>query len=295
MSKIGLRPYLLQVFDKTHHSLVPLAEVGVGSELHSVVPQFEQAFRQGKANRTDSRSLYLEPSLISGRSFHGLMHYGSFGVDSTIEDGATGKELLKRKADDVEVFPLYYRFWIPKVGQSALAVFQSYENRSCAQQALTLFREYFEFKHPGLRLVPQKLMPQPKAVAKLPTKKLKFYQKYVNPDAIQNLDLATTDPVHVELIVHAMKNRDLGKFQFYRKSVSNGLLALDGIEFEQVSADVKIGDETRSVGLLNVSSKSGVVDVSADLDLKDGHPTFDSIAEEARRLIKDLRKEYGLN
>lgn len=295
MSKIGLRPYLLQVYDKVNHNLVPFKATGFGSELHSFVPVFEQAFAQGKANRTDSRSLYLAPRQISGRSFHGLMHYGSFGVDSIIEDGTTGNELLKRKAGDVEIFPLYYRFWVPDSGKSSLALFQSYENRSCAQQALTLFRDFFEFQNPNLRLIAQKLMPQPKAVAKLPTKKLKFYQKRVDPDSILNLDLGTTEPVHVELIIHAMKNRNLGKFEFYQKSVADGLLALDGIEFEQVSAEVKIGNETRTVGLLNVSSKAGVVDVSADLELKDGHPTFDSIAEQAKNLILDLRREYGIS
>ncbi len=176
-----------------------------------------------------------------------------------------------------------------------MAVLQSYESRSCASQYLNLLREYFEFNHEGYRLTVKKVMPNPQAaLANSDVKKLRFCKKKVSADKVENIALDDADYVHLELIMHARRYGTLGRLKDLVGSLDEGALIYEGIEFESASAEVQIGDEKRKVGLINASNSAGVVDISGNVTLDQGHPDPESIAKEANKLIVGLKLEYGL-
>ncbi|WP_040103905.1 hypothetical protein [Phaeobacter gallaeciensis] len=294
MAKIGLRPYLIEISRKSDFETVSVCGEDGGPSLADTLSAFETTFSKGNLAIQDDRSIHVKKLPKDGYSFHGLIQYGSLGIDSVIAD-EEGDEVFVRTSNHMEILPLYYRIWVPVTGTAALAVLQSYESRSCASQFLNLLREYFEFNHDGYRLTVKKIMPNPQAaLANSDVKKLRFYKRRVSADKVENIPLDNTDYVHIELILHARRCGTLGRLKDLVGSLDEGALIYEGIEFESASAEVQIGDEKRKVGLINASNAAGVVDISGDVTLTQGHPDPDSIASEAKKLIVGLKQEYGL-
>jgi hypothetical protein len=70
---------------------------------------------------------------------------------------------------------------------------------------------------------------------------------------------------------------------------SSNVILYEGIEFEQATAAIKIGDEVRPVGVFGSHSDVGVIDVTESVVKDDeGVPTFESLEKEANKILKAI-------
>ena len=73
-----------------------------------------------------------------------------------------------------------------------------------------------------------------------------------------------------------------------------GLIVLDGLEFDEVTAEVLVGSRRRPVGLIGPNSETGAIDVSETIEYGlNGHPTFDSVRSQSDLIIKDFYKRLS--
>lgn len=73
-------------------------------------------------------------------------------------------------------------------------------------------------------------------------------------------------------------------------------MVFDGIEFNEASALISIGNTYRKVGIIGPSNTAGVIDITDDVQLgADMHPEFNSISAIATQIISDFRTQYGMS
>lgn len=300
MGKIGLYVYQLVLSRTDNYQRIPLADDGIGSELYQFLPQFVAGKRTTHQNNNIERSWRLEPQPDQGRARHGLVRYGTFGYSSTIVDPNDNNVLYDRAAGDVEEIPLYYQFWVPDRGNFGFAALQSFRDRSCVSQVLGELSREFNQRHDHLRLTVSKVMPVNDEVYRnAPVKKLILSKKRVPKDRAEILRNLPPEELNVELSFAVRRNGRFGIFSDVapqiRQARGGAAFVFDGIEFDEASAMVAIGNTYMKVGIVGPSNNAGVIDVTDDVALgEDQHPTPTSISAITTQVIGSFREQYGM-
>ena len=300
MSKIGLYVYQLCLFDAQNYRQIPLANAGIGSELYEFLPHFIQGKVAALQNNNIERSWRLEPAQDEGRSRHGIVRYGTYGYSSKLINPDDNAVLFNRDATDVEEIPLYYRFWVPDAGNFGFAALQSFRERSCVSQVLGELTGEFNRRYENIRLTPRKVMPGADEVYRnAQVKKIILSKKRVPKDRAEILRNLPPEELNVELSFSVRRNGRFGVFSDVAPQIrgarGGAAFVFDGIEFDEASAMVAIGNSYMKVGIVGPSNKAGVIDISEDVQLgADQHPTFQSVSEISAGIIDNFREQYGM-
>lgn len=300
MNKIGLYVYQLALRDAQNYQQVPLAREGLGSELNAFLPQFIGGKQAAIQNNNIERSWRLVPEEDEGRSRHGIVRYGTYGFSSDIIDPNDNEVLYSRNSADVEEIPLYYKFWVPENGNFGFAALQSFRERSCVSQVLGELSSEFHQRYDYLRLDTRKIMPAADEVYRdAQVKKLILSKKKVPKDRAEILRDLPPEELNVELSFSVRRNGRFGTFPDVARQIrgarGGAAFVFDGIEFEDASALVSVGNSYLKVGIIGPSNNAGVIDVTDDVVLgEDQHPTLASISETTTRVIGDFRDQYGM-
>jgi hypothetical protein len=154
----------------------------------------------------------------------------------------------------------------------------------------------FEKSNPKFALSFQKILPNDakgSAFYSAPVKRLRLVKRKASSDiADRYFDNRSPDAIDIEITVSARRNKSLGNLSSLLKSLKGGagsVVTHDGLDFPEATADIRVGNRTRRVGVLGVNSDAGVIDLT-DVIIKgmDGHPTFESIKKETNEILKDF-------
>ncbi len=243
-------------------------------------------------NAEMERSWYFEEKKAdgSGKS-RGYVHYGTYGFASRMVDTITQMTSYKRKVTDVEEVPLYYEFWSPDRGKYALAAFQSFQGRSCVSLVMSAMKEAFEAANPGYLLRYFKLLPNDRRGSLYEAagvKRVHLIKRNASGD-LANRVMNEPRPVNMEIILSAQKKQSLGPLGEVTRAIREnveGVIVYEGMKFDEVSADVKIGNRTLPVGIFGGDGNAGVIELTDVVDKgADGHPKFDSMAEHTQNIL----------
>ncbi|SEH60735.1 hypothetical protein [Paracoccus alkenifer] len=301
MSKIGLYVYQLVLSRTDNYQSIPFSNVGIGSELHGFLPQFIAGKQTARQNNIIERSWRLAPARDSGRAKQGIVHYGTYGFTSSIINPQNNQVLYGRGANDVEEIPLYYQFWVPDAGNYGFAVLQSFRERSCVTQVLGELQRDFNQSYDHVRVTHRKIMPTDDEVYQgYPVKKIMLSRKRVPRDRAEILRNLPADEANIELSFSVTRNGRFGMFRDVapqiRAARGGAAMVFDGIEFNEASALISIGNTYRKVGIIGPSNTAGVIDITDDVQLgADMHPEFNSISAIATQIISDFRTQYGMS
>jgi hypothetical protein len=243
-------------------------------------------------NSEMERSWYIEEKHAdgSGKS-RGYVHYGTYGFESRMVDTITQTTRYNRKTTDVEEVPLYYEFWSPDRGKYVLAAFQSFQGRSCVSLVMNAMKAAFEAANPGYLLRYFKLLPNDQRGSiyqSAGVKRVRLIKRNANGD-LANRILNEPRPVNMEIILSAHKKQSLGSLfeitSAIRENVE-GVVIYEGMKFDEVSADIKIGNRILPVGIFGSDGNAGVIELTDIVDKgADGHPIYDSIAEHSKYIL----------
>lgn len=301
-SSIGLRFYQVTAHVRNSRG----DDIVDEGELSAPFDQFVRSFVDENSVQVRSeehqRSWYFEQRDGDGpNSIRGHIIYGTFGFESTFRDSETKEVRYSRGVKDVEEVPLFFEFWRPEGHAHFIFTFQSFQGRSCVTLVLERLRERFEELNPGALLRIKKLLAVGSArdlYAGAPVKKLTFIKSHVSADRFSNYAAGgRRRHVDLELAYKAGRGGALGTLRDFMDDLSpndDGIVVFDGQEFDEAVATVMIGRRYRPVGLAGPRADTGAVDVTDAVEWGvNGHPVFESIAEQATMIALDMNRRIG--
>lgn len=229
------------------------------------------------------------------RELKGLIRYGTFGFESEIVDRESKKRKYTRSPDDLEQIPLFFHFWLPEDDDFGLAAFQSFQGRSCVQLLTSALEESYRSVSDGLQLRFEKVSPNylsGTTTYKAPVKKLTLLTKRpVSDPAAVLLQGIGIDEYNYEVSFVARRNGSFGSLAELMgglKSNPNAVLIHGDQRFEKAVAEISWNGRRRRVGIAGADIDTGAIDVTEDVKLFNGHPTFESIAHQSDILMDEI-------
>lgn len=294
---IGLRFYKVSAHRKGSHDVEPCPASDLNVAVQAFLAGFVASRVEPKDETEHQRSWYFEELLPDGpSSIRGYVQYGTYGFESRLKNQRTKTPSYNRTVDDVEEVPLFFEFWTPDDGDLTIMSFQSFGGRSCVSLVRQDIKDSFEAANPGFILRFEKLLgtDSPATLyATAPVKKLTLIRQESASDAFTSYNReGPPKTVDFELSVKARRGDNLGRFADLAGGLNKtdkGLVVFRGEEFEEATAMVMIGKRQRPVGIVAPNRDTGTIDVSESINWgANGHPTFESLAEQSTMIAQDL-------
>jgi hypothetical protein len=296
-SSVSLRAYMLYVHERGKPARLTF-DVGAGG---IDLPNFISSFVASRSSVTEDndkeRSWNFEERIPSKTcNSKGIIQYGIHGFESRIIDTKTRRQNYLRKVTDSEIVPLYYEIWHPSKRNYILMAFQSFQGRSCVTLVGEAMQAAFEKLHPNYMLKFRKLMPtdsKGSIFRNNRVQKLTLIRRNTPTDIADRYSgIKPSEPVRLEISVIARRKGWLGLFGDIVETLGGndqGLITYEGIQFDEAIANVRIGNQTRPVGIFGNHGEAGAIDLTAIVRRDaDGHPNFASMTKESGLILKEL-------
>lgn len=294
-NSVGLHIYAITQHKTRKPPKIVFSESGDGSRLLKAVPHFIQKYESAEDEEgAPARPWYLVPQAQKGGTFEGLIMYGSSGFATDIVDRETRTTQYKRKISDIEIFPLYYRLWVPTAGEYALLALQTFGQRSCVGRFQQALESGFRQTNSGFRIVFNPVAPGEIASYRIAeVKKLSLTKRDYSSDAAEN---QLGDPgalVDLGVSFSAKRRSNLGLLESFTKRVktaaTGNVLEYNDTHFDEATAEIMVGGKRRTITLIGISRNTGKFDLSDDVKRgPNGMPKFDSISSETANIFADI-------
>lgn len=294
---IGLRFYRISVVDRESGDALPFE----GTDPFPFMEDFVKTHGNFQDHEERQRSWLLQTKKdADDREIWGYARYGTFGFTSDLVDRQTRKSLYTRQDSDLEEIPLFFHVWIPSDGNFGLMSLQSFQGRSCIQLILGAMSESFKEKYPDKYLRTTKVAPnflEDNATAKAPVKRVTLISKTPPADkADLLLKGADVEEFNYEVSISAKRNGSFGPLGEFSKRLGkqkDALLLYDDHHFDRAVAEISLNGRRRRVGLAGIDADTGAIDVTEEVELVKGHPTFASISTQSNSLMMDIHAKMS--
>lgn len=294
---IGLRFYRISVVDRESGDALPFKD----ADPYPFLTDFVEAHSKFQDHEERQRSWLLDTKNgADDREIWGYARYGTFGFTSDLVDRKTRKPLYTRQDSDLEEIPLFFHIWTPPDGNFGLMSLQSFQGRSCIQLILSAMSERFKEQNPNKYLRTTKVSPnflEDNATAKAPVKRVTLISKTPPADKADLLIKgAEIEEFNYEVSISAKRNGSFGLLGDFSKRLGkqrDALLMFDDHQFDRAVAEISLNGRRRRVGLAGIDADTGAIDVTEEVDLVKGHPTFTSICTQSNSLMVDIHAKMS--
>lgn len=292
MNSIGIRLYKITLQAGARREEADLTNDGF--DTYGIVNRFLRDRITANDRNDRLRTWYVERREVGGRYIRGFFKYGHYGYESDLIDRETNENQYRRKSTDIEVIPLYYSFWIPDHGKLGIAAFQSFQGKSCIDIVASDLMNYFSNVHHESRLLLRKTMPSSGDAALLgqQVKRLVWTKKNQSADTADELRNLPITEFDVEMSFKAKRRGRFGTLRDVLHELQDvrerSTFVYQGVEFEQGCAEVLIGNKLQKVGVFGFHTNAGVIDITDQVELVDGHPSYESIVPVVDGLTEDM-------
>ena len=208
----------------------------------------------------------------------------------------TLKESYKRRVDDAEMIPLYFRFHLPGNEKTGFLIVQRLGTHGAFTEIRDLMTERFRAKYEPLllqfgRFVPSQVL---KDLLEGGIRQMSVMTYTLPPDLATRVHLkgAEKNVGTVEIRIKAKRKHTLLTGQpTWMKQLINGkasVAEMFGDETAKASIRVDYKGRQRTYDFDRRDAFAPYVDISAEVEKVNGHPKFDSIDEYCRGLRDEL-------
>lgn len=299
---IGLVPYSVRIRDKEEHDYCQLNSLPVTpSDFFQILDTYLQDRRTQKSIDSDKKSVIkvdrLDSSLESF-SIDGLFKSGTYGFAAELENLQTGV-VRNRSINDCEYLPIYYNFQL-KAGQNeAILLLQKFGIFGVKTALLSDLSAYINTIDPNLSLEINPLVSDSHIQELMggAIKKIRYIKYSVPDDVAEDIDELDNleDDAEMEMVIKAKRDKFLSipgwmRELFEGRTATSDIVEIHGIEYDNVKVEIDLGKKKRTLNLGDIRKLRMNIDVTENVQMAaDGHPTFDSIREQAEDILPDLQ------
>ena len=294
-NSIGLHIYAVTQYRNRKPKSIPFSSQGDGSRLSRAMPHFVARYSSAEDESSEfPRPWFLKPAPSNGHTFEGSIMYGSTGYATDIIDRKTRETNYNRQVSDIEIFPLYYRMWVPDNGDYALLGLQTFGQKSCVGRFQNALESGFRQTNSGFRINFAAVAPgEIASYQAAEVKKLSLTKRDYSSDAAEN---QLGDPgalVDLGVTFSAKRKSHLGNLKSFTKRVTaaavGNVLEYNDTHFDEATAEILVGGKRRTITLVGISRNTGKFDLSDDVARgANGMPKFESISSETANIFSDI-------
>ena len=234
------------------------------------------------------------------RIMEGIIETGQYGHESSIINVKTTDVVYKRKKNDAEMLPFYFYLEVPEGTEDGILILQRTSNFGIRKILHWVLKMAFEAKHPEFKLRFRPLVMQSEIDKYVQGKirKISFIKKSIPADAVDAYDKGHKEVKGtMELVLRARRG---GVLPFntliskaFKSKQSKGIFVLEedqNFAYDNVRAEMKVGRSVRTVNAESPGRLRSYYDITASVKTgPGGHPEYDSIAQEAKKLADNIR------
>lgn len=306
MAAIGIASYVVRVREKHKADFLKLGSLRGSKSFGESVREFLKSMC-GMQSVDERAQLVLRSSNITeeGAITTGLFLSGEYGYSAEGVNVKTSHKSYQRKADDAEILPFYFLFFIPKEGDTAILILQRHGNVGIRTSVLRSLRKQFAVFYPDLVIVVERLVPS-ELVQNLIEGEVRGIKltAYTVPDDIADKfrylgNLRQEGTLTVSYLAKRDKIYKAPEWLSNARKKKAKLISLP-VELNKMKAriqvNVRFGGQTRLVDITDPSNVAPYIDATSKLKiLSSGHPDFNSIDKYCRNLLSSLLDEMGVS
>ncbi len=309
MTQIYLMPYRVYVKDRSRDQFVLLGSLPGGVSLGSVFGDYLEQRRRELLRNIESQKLLSVVHIDQGNDrIAGRIRTGAYGFESELVDADSGEISYHRRVTDAELMHFYFAAALPAHDNSGLLLLERFSIYSAKGVLIDDFQRHFAAAVPrsnSLNLMVEPLISPDTArdwIHRGRVFKVRLIRKSAPSDLadmVARRDLTLPDIGEAELTWKVRRGDSLsGSWKRRFLSILDGETSIPhefsypSFEPETVKIELEIEGKTRTIDLADVSKVRAWYDVSSLVEVgPDGHPTFGSIDEAARRILDRLRQD----
>lgn len=214
---------------------------------------------------------------------------GEYGLEAEIVDSITGNLTHVKNQGEAEVMPFGCCIIVPSGAHTrGVIIFQSIGRYGIITVMKKNLEKYLQRVNDTLRLFIEPIMPRTCAAKLFEEGMLKSVRivRYGIPD--DDADRYGVDRGVKEIVEERVLRKPAGFLRnkateiqkyFNRNCNMDEIVQIDGFEIDDLKFEFKNGKRTKTISLKNLDNVTLSEDITNDVTIENGHPTFDSLRE----------------
>lgn len=244
----------------------------------------------------ESFSLDLKEYTYKESAHRGVFYAGQSGITSTIRHRVTKATRLNRTAEDEETFPLYFQLMHDVDKNRNILLLQKYGTHSAYDPFKKAIIAHFNTIDVNVRVDLSPIATKDSIddfLSQGPIMKVTMRSNMVSADDATKFDSSfdRKRDAYTEFTIKAKRNRFLSlsrSIKEYIVGARNSLFSVQGLEVNDIFITSKINNQTKTISL-GGSKDFRPTFLCENLVLENGHPTYDSINNEANDIMSGLK------
>jgi len=304
MSSIGLAAFAIRIRNRRNRQSCDLDSFTPGIDFIDVLTRYLTNDQARHRKLSGLLKVFKFENLdASGRIVKGIVKTGEYGYESDLIDAQTGLDTHHRTSDEAELLPFYFLALIPSGSDEGILLLQRFKQFGIT----SIFREIVQrqfnkaFKNHSIEinpLVPDQVLNR--IIDESRIVKARFIKFRLPTDTAERLAAGhREDQFEVEYTIKAKQKNHVPLTERIKASMRNetdsNILELENFEYDNVKIEVEVGDKLRTIDLSDLSRVSPNFDITEQVIIgPNGHPTFQSIDQQASQLVGSLREAIGV-
>jgi len=299
-TNISLAAYLVKIRDVKERQDETLSHLtGDDEDFLEYLAKQLSVMKEAQQNEQYQQVLSVTKLKRTDRQLSGMIETGEYGLESNIYSTVTKKVVHKRKKQEADLRPFYFMLQIPLDVDEGLLILQRTGNYGIRKVLYRFLHDSFnrDFVDFRLHLDPIVDPAQFERYSHGKVKELRFIRITLPSDLADSVRGGHTESRgHMELVIKASRGGSLPDrvqarvAKLLKKRERAGVFALDdgNFEYNDVKVKTQVGGTHRTFSIGDPRLRS-YYDITGKIELGGGgHPTFESIAEQAEGLAEKL-------
>lgn len=305
MASTSIATYSLQLRKRYSPDVVRLGTLDGGMSVWQVANEFFCDQKQHYDHTDGEHMLYRVSHLVAeGAALAGLVEIGEYGLEAYGINVKTLRESFRRSTDDAEMFPFYFRWFLPHKSDTGILVLQRHGAIGVFGVLLEAFKKFCAARVPNYSLDVRRLVPAD-VLKELIDGQLREVELtvFAPPKDVFDKLVDLGNQKHMGAVTIRYKAKK-GKFLTappWLQRMRSGrarVLQMGVEEFTKSGKRIRIGVEYRGkqrmVDLDSPESVAPYYDITNNIEFDpSGHPNFESIDEIAREITEELFTQLG--
>lgn len=304
MASITLSAYVVRIMDRRDGEFQILSNFTPDVDLLDLAEMYLQQAQRNYLEEEGKNHLSIVNRLqVANRTASGIVKSGDYGFEADLIESRTGNPTHQRQTGEAELLPFYYFLWIPRRQDEGLLFLQRFKQFGITSVARRVLQMRFNESFPDYELQFNPLLPKSYIedfVENGRIVKARFIQYRLPADKADAIGHAhDEEEMEVEFSITAKSQRSVPIRRRLLEALSGQrpvarILELQDFQYDAAKVEVEIDGKVRTIDLGNLGKATPSFDITDQVAVQGGHPTFDSIHDEARRLAAELGNSIGI-